>query len=896
MSSGTTSEQEKRALYWLGERLIDYRHPVMILVLLITGLFAYWSFQLKLETSFGDLLPQSHPFVQIHNKYAPTFGGANNIQLMVEVKEGDIFTVQTLDRIYKITEELDKVYGVNHNQIDSIGHRTTRYLRAQAGGFLKAEPVMIQLPKTEEDATAIKRIVHNTESIYGILVSLDDRAALVRANFIEARLDHRRTFAEINERVIRPFENGWIGALIKGKDYLKAPDAPAPATVEVVYHGTAAAEAGLKVGDTIVAVNGRPVADRVELARLVERAGIGAAVTLDVKRGDAVEKLKLTVPQQDMQIFVAGEPRLYGWVYSYANDVFWILTITYCLEWVLRWMYFHDWRGALRPTLTGVIAAFWGLGFVHLIGFALDPLILVMPFLITARAVSHAIQMHDRYYEEFERHNWDQRKAIVAAFAELFVPTFSGVVTDAFGVLVIMLVPILMLRNLAIVASWWILSITIAELLLNPVVYYYLRAPDPEVVMARDKGWYKALINRITDWNLSPLGKASTMVVWGVLAAIGLVLMRGLIVGDPTSASPLVFANSPYNVSHAHIQEKFGGVEPLIVVAEGTDRDAMKDPMVLRTMERFQRYLERDRDVGYSFSLTDILRSVNMVFHELEPKWGVIPNNSRDVAQTFFIFFSGSPPTETAKYVDPSYTTSHVTFFARNHKGDNVARIIAYCQRFIAENPMQRDGTTVANFRLAGGLIGVLAAANSELVRNDLLMNVLGFGTIYVIVLFTYRSWAAGLYLLMPLFVSNILINAAMAVFEIGINVNTLPLVTVGVGFGIDYGLYILSRIIEEIRVNGDLDLSIREALVTSGKAVSFTAICMVASTALWMYSNIRFNAVMGGLLAVWMFVSFMASETLLPVMVSYFRPGFVLREAGKQSARPVQERAAAAI
>jgi predicted RND superfamily exporter protein len=605
-------------------------------------------------------------------------------------------------------------------------------------------------------------------------------------------------------------------------------------------------------------------------------------VTLGVKRGEAVENLKLTVPPADIEISVAGEPRLYGWVYSYANDVFWILTITYCLEWVLRWMYFHDWRGSLRPTLTGVIAAFWGLGFVHLIGFTLDPLILVMPFLITARAVSHAIQMHDRYYEEFERHDWNQRKAIVAAFAELFIPTFAGVVTDALGVLVIMLVPITMLRNLAVVASWWILSITVAELLLNPIVYYYLRAPDPEVVLARDKGWYKALINRVTDWNLSTLGKRTTMGFWLVLALIGVYMMRGLIVGDPTSASPLVWADSPYNVSHAHIQEKFGGVEPLIVVAEGRDRDAMKDPIVLRTMEKFQRFLERDRDIGYSFSLTDILRSVNMVFHELEPKWGVIPSTSRDVAQTFFIFFSGSPPTETAKYVDPSYTTSHVTFFARNHKGDNVARIIERCKEFIAQNPMEK-----AQFKLAGGLIGVLAAANESLVRNDLLMNFLGFFTIYVIVLFSYRSWMAGMYLLAPLFISNILINAAMAVWGIGINVNTLPLVTVGVGFGIDYGLYILSRIIEEIRVSGDLDLSIREALVTSGKAVSFTAVCMIMSTALWTFSNIRFNAVMGGLLAIWMGVSFLASETLLPVMISYFRPGFILREAPKPSKRP---------
>src|SRR5437879_10003108 len=248
MSSGRSSEQDKRALYWLGERLIDYRHPVMVVVILVTGLFAYWSFQLKLATSFGDLLPQSHPFVQIHNKYAGTFGGANNIQLMVEVKEGDIFTVSTLDRIYKITEEMDRVYGVNHNQIDSIGHRTTRYLRAQAGGFLKAEPVMIQMPKTADDAANIKRIVHNTESIYGLLVSLDDRAALVRANFIESRLNHRLTFDQINERVIAPFEQGWIGALIQGRDAMKGETA-APAVGDTVDRGTAAAAAGHSAGD-----------------------------------------------------------------------------------------------------------------------------------------------------------------------------------------------------------------------------------------------------------------------------------------------------------------------------------------------------------------------------------------------------------------------------------------------------------------------------------------------------------------------------------------------------------------------------------------------------------------------------------------------------------------------
>jgi hypothetical protein len=234
-----------------------------------------------------------------------------------------------------------------------------------------------------------------------------------------------------------------------------------------------------------------------------------------------------------------------------------------------------------------------------------------------------------------------------------------------------------------------------------------------------------------------------------------------------------------------------------------------------------------------------------------------------------------------------------VTFFASNHAGDNVARIIERCKEFIAANPMDK-----ATFKLAGGLIGVLAAANEVLVRNDLMMNLLGFGTMFVIVLFTYRSAMAGLLLLLPLFISNIVINGIMATMGIGININTLPLVTVGVGFGIDYGLYIMSRIIEEIRVNGDLDESIHIALRTSGKAVSFTAVCMVFGTALWTLSNIRFNAVMGGLLAIWMFVSFVASVTLLPALVSYLRPSFIVKEASKGTRRQLtgMERPAAAV
>ena len=956
MSAGATDAATKRALYWLGDQLIEYRRSITLVVLLVTAVFAYWTAQLRLETAFGELLPQTHPYVQTHNQYSGTFGGANNITVMLQMKEGTIFTPETLSRIFRITEGLDRVYGINHNQIDSIGHRTTRYLKVAAGGTMRTEPVMLGIVETEAAAANIRRIVHNSQNIYGILVSLDDKAALVRGNYVEGRLDHRRTFHEVNRLVRDPFDRGWIGA-----DFALLPtgDGAEPgALVEKVFPGTAAEKAGLLDGDRVVSVDGRPVTEWWHVGGVVAGMAPGAVAKLSVRRDGKPVEVSVTVPEQQAEVFIAGEPRLYGWIYAYADDVFWILVATYCIEWVLRWMYFHDWRGALRPTITGVLAAIWGLGFIHLIGFALDPLMLVVPFLITARAVSHAIQMHDRYYEEYQRNDWHKREAIVASFAELFVPTFSGIVTDALGVLVILLVPVVMLQKLAITASWWIFAITISEMLLNPIVYYYLKAPDPELVILRETGWFRRAVERVTDLTMSLPGRVTILVAWSVIAAASAFFLTGLTIGDPTAASPLVWPDSPYNRSHAEIQQTFGGVEPLIIVHEGYDKDAMKDPGALRSMQGLQRFLERDPDVGYSFSLVDILTAVNSVFHELEPKWAVIPNHWVDVGGLFFVFFSSSPPTETAKYVDGGYTTSHVTFFCRNHKGETIRRIVSRVEKYVGESYFEQlgldlradaDAETVtvagvapdgaasrakiragdvlraigeteiasiedawrgvrveanhfstltftigrgdevenlpvevpwkASYRLAGGLIGVLAAANQELVRNDLLMNFLGFFTIYVILLFTYRSWAAGLYMLSPLLVSNGFVNAFMAVRGIGVNIHTLPLVTVGVGFGIDYGLYVVSRIIEEVRIKHDLRAAVREALCTSGKAVTFTAVTMILSTTLWTFSNIRFDAEMGGLLAIWMGISYVASQTLLPVLILTFEPAFVMRE-----------------
>ena len=110
----TGQTADKRFLYRLGEQLIERRKIVLIAVAAVTLVFAAFALQLDLVTRFDEQLPQTHEFIQTHNEYAATVGGANTLQIMLEVKDGNIFNQETLTKVFEMTKRLDTLYGINH--------------------------------------------------------------------------------------------------------------------------------------------------------------------------------------------------------------------------------------------------------------------------------------------------------------------------------------------------------------------------------------------------------------------------------------------------------------------------------------------------------------------------------------------------------------------------------------------------------------------------------------------------------------------------------------------------------------------------------------------------------------------------------------------------------------
>jgi hypothetical protein len=186
--------------------------------------------------------------------------------------------------------------------------------------------------------------------------------------------------------------------------------------------------------------------------------------------------------------------------------------------------------------------------------------------------------------------------------------------------------------------------------------------------------------------------------------------------------------------------------------------------------------------------------------------------------------------------------------------------------------------TRGVQFVMAGGVMGILAAINDEVERSHVANISLIFFVIFVLHSVTYQSMPSGAIIFLQIATATLLSLAYMSIRGIGLNINTLPVQSVGVGIGVDYAIYIVDRIRQEVVDTGDIDEAVRRAVRTTGMAVSFTATTIVGGIILWSFSNLRFQAEMAQLLSILMVINMLGAITVVPTFYSILRPRVATR------------------
>lgn len=740
---------------------------------------------LSLHSSFADLLPAHHPYIELHNRIRETFGGANVILVALEVEEGSVLTPDGLARLERLTRRIDGVPGVNHNLLRSLTHRNVRNTRVTPDGNLVSRPYYNpRAPAPDAQQLAeLRRQIEADPAVFGVLISQDFSTALIQAQLNETGLDIPETFA-------------------------------------------------------------------------------------------ALQQIRTEEAAPGISIHAVGPSVLAGWAFLYLPEAGQVAVWTVIIMLVLLWGHFYHPVGVFLPLLAALTSAIWGLGYVGLRGQAIDPLTLVVPFLISARALSHAVQMLERFREEWERYS-DSREAARAAFESLFTPGLLAIVGDAAGIWLISLSDIPLNDKLAGYGSFWALSISVSGLVLVPLLLAYVNPPRGGRVSA-------VLRWGIPRWSaLLTRPAIARRCLWGCAAASALsfYLSAGLSLGETRPGSSLLYADHDYNRSAEAIAEKFAGTAPLYLIARTPDDGGIRQREVLEALESLTEEMERDPAVVASYGLPQLVRTLHRFNRNGDPRYAQLPDSAEDTGGLIYSYLlTAAIPDALRHLLDSPHRESNAIFYARDHRAETVQRLVERAEAWARSPAAQVDGLEL---QLAGGVVGVAAAINQEIRASNwrILPAVLGF--VFVSVLIFYRSLHAASLMLLTMLLATLLTHAYLRVAGIAMNLNTISVVGVGIGIGIDYAIYLMDRIRWEVRVEGrDLGGAVRVALETTGLAISFTATTLVCGVAAWVFaSTLRFQADAAKLLIAMMIFNLLAALLFVPAWVIVFKPRFLAGE-----------------
>ncbi len=168
----------------------------LFIIFAITAVFAAGLPKVELRTIFSDLLPKNHPFVQTYKDH-PNFGNPLTVTMMVKRRDGDIYNIDTLQKVWDLTRDIDLTPGVDHDQILSISTEKARFSEATPYG-IESQPLMGDaVPTNEAEIAEFRRRVDKAPNARAFLISPDESATLIKATFIERLLDYGDVFAHV---------------------------------------------------------------------------------------------------------------------------------------------------------------------------------------------------------------------------------------------------------------------------------------------------------------------------------------------------------------------------------------------------------------------------------------------------------------------------------------------------------------------------------------------------------------------------------------------------------------------------------------------------------------------------------------------------------------------------
>ena len=564
-----------------------------------------------------------------------------------------------------------------------------------------------------------------------------------------------------------------------------------------------------------------------------------------------------------VKIHVIGFAKIVGDLLDGLVQVMLYFAVAAGIAAALLYFYSRCWRSTALVLACSLVAVLWQIGLVAALGLELDPYSMLVPFLVFAIGVSHGAQKMNGIMQDIGRGT----HRLVAArytFRRLFLAGLTALLADAVGFAVLVLIPIPVIRELAITASIGVAVLTFTNLLLLPVLLSYVGVSEKAAARALRQEqepprgiwlWLQRFAER-RSWALGAI-------VVSVLMGIGgFAISTRLQIGDLDPGAPELRPDSRYNRDNAFITGHYSLSSDLFAVIIKTPKDGCLKYETLQHVDALAWALQQLPQVRTTVALPDVVRQITAGSFEGSPKWLTISRN-----QDVLNYGGQQASVNSPDSFNTECSVMPLSAYLSDHKAATLQQVLATVEQFIAEHP-----TDPAQLQIlpAAGPAGIEAATNIVVRQANQTMLLYVYAAVIALCFITFRSWRAVVVAVLPLLLTSVLCEALMVVLGIGVKVATLPVIALGVGIGVDYALYLLSVQLTGQRSGMPLAQAYGRALLFTGRVVALVGVTLAAGVVTWAFSPIKFQADMGILLT-FMFVWNMVGALVLIPALSHF-------------------------
>jgi hypothetical protein len=781
------------------ERLIfGHRTPILALFALGTVLLSAVAVRgLRIDCSFNKTLPIQHEYMRTYlDPQVTEFQGANRVLIALIARNGNMFTPEFFAALRTATDEVIVMDGIDRTRVQSIFTPNVRYLEVVEEG-IEAGNVM----PADFTPTA--------------------------ANMARVR-DNIRKAGIIGRLVANDFSGALVSAIVLDQDAQGKPVDP----IQVAHQLE------------------RQVRQRIE------HSAAGAGVDVQASASGGVETAAF--PRHGIDVRMIGFAKVMGDIADGADSVVMFAFITLLLTLLAVRIYCQSWRVAFVPVLCSCVAVIWQLGALVLLHYGIDPVGLLVPFLVFAIGVSHGVQKISAVSDAAFA-GLGSMEAARRTFRQLLAPAVIALLADLVGFVTILMIPVQVIREMAITASIGVAVVILTDLVLLPVVvsYVHFDAGYRGRVERRQRR-LAALWRRLSG--ITERGPAlAIIVVAAALAALGGWKGRETPIGDTQTGVPELRPDSRYNRDNDVITSRFNiGVDVLTAIVESTGAVCVSHEL-MSAVDRFGWHMRNVAGVQDVITLPFIAKVAIAGWNEGSLKWRSIPREQTQLTQsTRYIETSTGLLNENCDVVP-------VMMFLADHRAGTIERVVTAVKRWRSANPVAG-----AQVRLAAGNVGVMAATNETVKAKEMMILAGVFAAVLVMCLLTFRSVVGTIVVVLPLALVSVLVYAVMALVGIGLKVSTLPMVALGAGIGVDYGIYLFSRMQEFLHQGLPVRDSYERTLRVTGASIIFTGITLAIGVVTWVFSPLKFQADIGIMLTFMFLVNMLAAIIVLPALAAW--------------------------